>query len=138
MASMGICNTYVLRWLPLEKEQRMVALWLPYDNAKKHIGFTVAPHGTRTQKKHLRQTFATMSELIIHEYGCVGLRVVAKDIPNYFDENQNINQDALEWIDSITSECLNNPVEFKGKKINYISVFEKQCREQSFEEDDED
>ena len=60
------------------------------------------------------------------------------DIPNYFDENQNINQDALEWIDSITSECLNNPVEFKGKKINYISVFEKQCREQNFEDDDED
>ena len=27
----------------------------------------------------------------------------------YFDENQNINQDALEWIDSITYECLNNP-----------------------------
>ena len=40
--------------------------------------------------------------------------------------------------DSITYECLNNPVEFKGKKINYISVFEKQCREQNFEDDDED
>ena len=56
----------------------------------------------------------------------------------YFDENNNINQEALDWIDNITSECLNNPVEFKGKKINYITVFEKYCREERFDEDDED
>ena len=55
-----------------------------------------------------------------------------------FDENNNINQEALDWIDNITSECLNNPVEFKGKKINYITVFEKSCREERFDEEDED
>ena len=60
------------------------------------------------------------------------------EIPNYFDENNNINQEALDWIDNITSECLNNPVEFKGKKINYITVFEKNCREERFDEEDED
>ena len=60
------------------------------------------------------------------------------EIPKYFDEDNNINEEALDWIDNITSECLNNPVEFKGKKINYITVFEKKCREQIFEEEDED
>ena len=60
------------------------------------------------------------------------------EIPNYFDENNNINQEALDWIDNITSECLNNPVEFKGKKINYITVFEKSCREERFDDEDED
>ena len=79
-----------------------------------------------------------------------------QDIKNLNKLTSNIKSDnvlifdglVLEGLDKSTDifdnfkiiALIHHPLylEFKGKKINYISVFEKQCREQNFEDEDED
>ena len=64
-----------------------------------------------------------------------GSETEIKEIPSYFDDEGCVNQDALEWIEEQTAACINTPVIFRGKKENYLSIFEAQCRAETIEEE---
>jgi hypothetical protein len=64
-----------------------------------------------------------------------GSETEIKEIPNYFDDDGCVNQDALEWIEEQTAACINTPVEFRGRKENYLSLFEAQCKAEIIEDD---
>ena len=64
-----------------------------------------------------------------------GVDTELEEIPEYFDQNRNVNSEAIDWIEQITADCIDHPVQFKGSKVNYLKVFEKKCKEQSVEED---
>ena len=59
------------------------------------------------------------------------------DIPKYFNDDDSVNQEAVDWIDMVTAACIDTPVVFKGNKTNYLSLFEKKCKEQAVEDENE-
>jgi hypothetical protein len=69
--------------------------------------------------------------------GNAGLDIELSEIPEYFNEDLTVNQEAVEWIELTTAACIDTPVIFKGLKTNYLSLFEQKCKEQAIEEDNE-
>ena len=60
------------------------------------------------------------------------------EVPKYFnDDDRSVNQEAVDWIETVTAACIDTPVTFKGNKTNYLSLFEKKCKEQAVEDDNE-
>ena len=66
-----------------------------------------------------------------------GLDTEIDEIPNYFNEDRSVNSEAVDWIERVTADCIDTPVIFKGNKVNYLSVFEKKCKEEIVEDTDE-
>lgn len=58
-----------------------------------------------------------------------GWETELKDIPKYFNEDGSVNPDARIWIEEVTAACIDTPVTWRGNKSNYLSVFEKKCKE---------
>ena len=56
-----------------------------------------------------------------------GMEADFDEIPEYFDKNKNINIEAVEWIEHITAGCIDTPVQFKGRTVNYLKIFEEDC-----------
>ena len=50
-----------------------------------------------------------------------------EEIPEYFDKNMNINIEAVDWIENLTAGCIDTPVQYKGKNVNYLKIFEEDC-----------
>ena len=69
--------------------------------------------------------------------GNAGLDIELSEIPEYFNEDSTVNQEAIEWIEQTTAACIDTPVIFKGLKTNYLSLFEQKCKQQAIEEDNE-
>lgn len=59
------------------------------------------------------------------------------EIPKYYNDDGSINQEATDWIEETTAACIDTPVIFKGNKTNYLSLFEKKCKEAVVEEENE-
>ena len=70
--------------------------------------------------------------------GNAGLDTSIDEIPEYFNDDKSVNQEAVEWIEDVTAACINMPVMFKGSKTNYLSLFEKKCKEEVVEDNNED
>ena len=70
--------------------------------------------------------------------GNAGLDTAIDEIPEYFNYDGTVNSEAVDWIEEVTADCINMPVTFKGNKTNYLSLFEKKCRESTMENDNED
>ena len=66
-----------------------------------------------------------------------GLDTEIDEIPNYFNEDRSVNSEAVDWIERVTADCIDTPVIFKGNKANYLSVFERRCKEEIPEDSDE-
>ena len=69
--------------------------------------------------------------------GNAGMETDMNDIPKYFNDDDSVNQEAVDWIDIVTAACIDTPVVFKGNKTNYLSLFEKKCKEQAVEDENE-
>ena len=59
------------------------------------------------------------------------------EIPKYYNDDGSVNQEATDWIEETTAACIDTPVIFKGNKTNYLSLFEKKCKEAVVEEENE-
>ena len=70
--------------------------------------------------------------------GNAGLDTAIDEIPEYFNDDNSVNQEAVDWIEQVTADCIDTPVTFKGNKTNYLSLFEKKCRETAMENENED
>ena len=70
--------------------------------------------------------------------GNAGLDTELNEIPKYFNDDATVNSEAVDWIEEVTADCINMPVTFKGNKTNYLSLFEKKCKESTMENDNED
>ena len=70
--------------------------------------------------------------------GNAGLDTAMDEIPEYFNDDNSVNQEAVDWIEQVTADCIDTPVTFKGNKTNYLSLFEKKCRETAMENENED
>lgn len=56
-----------------------------------------------------------------------GMEPDFEEIPEYFDKNMNISYEAIEWIENLTAGCIDTPVQYKGKNVNYLKIFEDDC-----------
>ncbi len=71
--------------------------------------------------------------------GNAGVDIELGEIPKYYNEDDgSINSEAVDWIEDVTAACIDTPVVFKGNRVNYLSVFEKKCREDIMQDSDED
>ncbi len=59
------------------------------------------------------------------------------EIPVYYNDDKSVNQEAVDWIEDVTAACIDTPVIFKGIKTNYLSLFEKKCKEIVVEDENE-